>query len=542
MNTPQQHSIPQPNITVIPAKRKKVLSSETCEMIRVAAYCRVSTEKENQQNSYATQISYYTDYITRNPEWQLAGIYADEGIRGTRTKNRTQFNKMIRAARRKKIDLILCKSISRFARNTVDCLDYVRELKALGVTVIFEKENINTSSMNSEFAISLYASFAQAESESLSKNTTWGIAKGFREGKVQYRFNQMLGYRLGDDGEPYIVEEEAEIVRYIFREYAAGETSTNIAKALTEMGAKRRSGSTKWTRHHVYQVLINEKYVGDALLQKTYTEDCIAHDRRKNHGERPMYYVQDCHEAIIDRKTYDIVRLELEKRKRKRKQRSVTSSVEPIDRDTKYCLSHIMICPYCGNTYKRVIWREKAGKVGVWRCKSRLMGEKCSKSSSYHEEPLQNAILAAVNAFIAGTGAALPTNEGIHTGDSEAIERRIGTIHDELTKIEMERDYILSNISGTVFDSMSERLKELNRQESEYADQLKNLRDQQDDYKRTQIKEEKARKLLKDIKPLETFDDSIIGKIIAKIEAVSKDEIRVTFYGGYSIVIAVKRR
>ena len=153
MNTPQQHSIPQPNITVIPAKRKKVLSSETCEMIRVAAYCRVSTEKENQQNSYATQISYYTDYITRNPEWQLAGIYADEGIRGTRTKNRTQFNKMIRAARRKKIDLILCKSISRFARNTVDCLDYVRELKALGVTVIFEKENINTSSMNSEFAI-----------------------------------------------------------------------------------------------------------------------------------------------------------------------------------------------------------------------------------------------------------------------------------------------------------------------------------------------------------------------------------------------------
>lgn len=160
------------NVTLIPARKESRKSNGSGVITKVAAYCRVSTEQENQQNSYATQISYYTDYITRNPDWQLVGIYADEGISGTRTKNRTQFNRMIRAARRKKIDLILCKSISRFARNTVDCLDYVRELKALGVTVIFEKENINTSSMSSEFAISLYASFAQAESESISKNVT----------------------------------------------------------------------------------------------------------------------------------------------------------------------------------------------------------------------------------------------------------------------------------------------------------------------------------------------------------------------------------
>ena len=205
------------NVTLIPAKRDILTGSGSGMITKVAAYCRVSTEQENQQNSYATQISYYTDYITRNPDWQLVGIYADEGISGTRTKNRTQFNKMIRAARRKKIDLILCKSISRFARNTVDCLDYVRELKSLGVTVIFEKENINTSSMSSEFAISLYASFAQAESESISKNVTWGIEKAYREGNVHYRFHQMLGYRLDENGQPYIVEEEAEIVRFIFK-------------------------------------------------------------------------------------------------------------------------------------------------------------------------------------------------------------------------------------------------------------------------------------------------------------------------------------
>ena len=323
------------NVTLIPARKESRKSNGSGVITKVAAYCRVSTEQENQQNSYATQISYYTDYITRNPDWQLFGIYADEGISGTRTKNRTQFNRMIRAARRKKIDLILCKSISRFARNTVDCLDYVRELKALGVTVIFEKENINTSSMSSEFAISLYASFAQAESESISKNVTWGIEKAYREGNIHYRFHQMLGYRLDEDGKPYIIDEEAEIVRFIFKSYAEGKRSVEIAEELMAMGAIRRNGSTQWTRNHVYQVLQNEKYVGDAILQKTYTVDCITHERKKNNGQKPKYLIQDCHEAIIDRKTYDTVRLELEKRKRdakkgtKEKGRYVTNSNFP---------------------------------------------------------------------------------------------------------------------------------------------------------------------------------------------------------------------
>ena len=303
------------NITLIPAKRDLNTGLSHGITAKVAAYCRVSTEQENQQNSYATQISYYTDYITSNPDWQLAGIYADEGISGTMTKNRTQFNKMIRAAKNKKIDIILCKSISRFARNTVDCLDYVRELRSLGVTVIFEKENINTSSMSSEFAISLYASFAQAESESISKNITWGIERSFREGNVRYKFDQMLGYRLDENKQPCIVEDEAEIVRLIFSDYAMGYGATKIARKLTEMGARRRNGSTQWTRNHVYQVLKNEKYVGDAILQKTYTANCLTHDRRKNNGQKPKYFIQDCHEAIVDRSTYDTVRLELEKKK-----------------------------------------------------------------------------------------------------------------------------------------------------------------------------------------------------------------------------------
>jgi len=522
------------NVTLIPAKRETTTGSGSGVITKVAAYCRVSTEQENQQNSYATQISYYTDYITRNPDWQLVGIYADEGISGTRTKNRTQFNKMIRAARRKKIDLILCKSISRFARNTVDCLDYVRELKALGVTVIFEKENINTSSMSSEFAISLYASFAQAESESISKNVTWGIEKAYREGNIHYRFHQMLGYRLDENGEPYIVEEEAEIVRFIFKEYAAGRRSTEIAKALTAMGAKRRNGSTEWTRNHVYQVLQNEKYVGDAILQKSYTVDCITHERKKNSGQKPKYLIQDCHEPIIDRKTYDTVRLELEKRKKDAKK----GQSEKGRYSTKYSLSRLLICPYCGGFYKRTTWLVQGKKIGVWRCKNRMEGIRCPKSPSYHEDVLQRAVLAAVNGMIGRieeVDGSAEENSKRMTAEVSSMETHIKEINEKLADIEAERETILATISGSTFEHMSDELKDLNRQESEYARQIEELREQQNDHRRNLLREESARNLLKDLKPLTEFDDNLLGRILAKIDAISKNKITVTFCGGYTV-------
>ena len=201
------------NVTVIPAKSQTANNRSQYKQLRVAAYCRVSTEQEEQQNSYQVQIAYYTDLINSKKEWMLAGIFADEGISGTQTKKRTEFNRMIRMCKQKKIDLILTKSISRFARNTVDCLEYVRQLKDLGIGVIFEKENINTLTMTSEFMIALYGSFAQAESESISKNVSFGVQMAFKEGKVRYNFKYLLGYRKGDDGKPEIIPEEAEIVR-----------------------------------------------------------------------------------------------------------------------------------------------------------------------------------------------------------------------------------------------------------------------------------------------------------------------------------------
>ena len=224
------------NVRIIPAKSQMEISRSKYQQLRVAAYCRVSTEQEEQQNSYQVQIAYYTDLINRKKEWSLVGIFADEGISGTQTKKRTEFNRMIRMCKNKKIDLVITKSISRFARNTVDCLEYVRQLKNLGIGVIFEKENINTLTMTSEFMIALYGSFAQAESESISKNVSWGKEKAYREGKVQFQYQNLLGYRKGTDGKPEIVPEEAETIKLIYKLFLDGYSMTNIKKALENKG------------------------------------------------------------------------------------------------------------------------------------------------------------------------------------------------------------------------------------------------------------------------------------------------------------------
>ena len=244
--------------------------------LRTAAYCRVSTDTEEQLNSYAAQKAYYTQKIAENPEWEMAGIFADEGISGTSMKKRKEFNRMIAACKRGRIDLILTKSLSRFARNTVDCLDTVRKLKANGIGVIFEKENINTLTQSSEFMITLFSGFAQAESESLSKNVSWGKQKSMEAGKVVFQFAKLLGYRKGADGQPEVVPEEAETTRRIYRRYLEGASLQNIQDELIADNIPTASGLKGWTRQVIKRILKNEKYCGDALLQKTYITDCIS--------------------------------------------------------------------------------------------------------------------------------------------------------------------------------------------------------------------------------------------------------------------------
>ena len=313
---------------------------------------------------------------------------------------------MITACKRGHIDLIITKSLSRFARNTVDCLETVRLLKANGIGVYFEKENINTLTESSEFLITLFSGFAQAESESLSKNVAWGKAKSAEAGKVTFQYKKMLGYRKGADGQPEIVPEEAEVIKRIYHRYLDGCTLGQIKRELDEDNVPTAQGVEFWSPAIIHNILTNEKYIGDALLQKTYVTDCISKKVKKNQGERAMYYVENNHPAIISREMFDQVRNEMTRRSSKRKVLQKSGKTELGKYSGKYALTELLVCGECGSPYKRVTWARNGKKRIVWRCISRLeFGTKyCHNSPTLDEEKLHQAIQEAINEFAqAGT-------------------------------------------------------------------------------------------------------------------------------------------
>ena len=529
-----------PNVTVIPAKVQTAESRDKYHQLRVAAYCRVSTELEEQQNSYQVQIAYYTDLINKKKEWTLAGIFADEGISGTQTKKRTEFNRMIRMCRNKKIDLVITKSISRFARNTVDCLEYVRQLKDLGIGVIFEKENINTLTMTSEFMIALYGSFAQAESESISKNVSWGKEKAYREGKVQFQYKHLLCYKKGADGKPEIIPEEDETVKLIYTMFLDGHSMKNIALILHVKGIHTKTGSTEWRTNTITRILQNEKYVGDALLQKTFTSDCITHKVVKNHGERPMYLVTNHHDPIIDRDTYNRVQQELARRNSKRKISDKTVT-EQGKYSSKYALSELLICGHCGTPYRRTTWAARGKKQIVWRCLSRLEhGKKyCPDSPTIKEEQLHRGILRAINNYYscrndivrilkANIGSVLECQ-----GQEEIL-----SVEKRLKEIDQARTDLVNLIAsgGCDEDKLDSEFAKLYAEEQGLSERLTMLKSQNKTSEETQAKLDKIMDMIEHEKfELETFDNVLIRKLIECVKILSKTEILVIFKGGYEV-------
>ena len=290
-------------VTIIPAKPLAARQAMK-RQLRVAAYCRVSTEEEEQQSSYEAQCSYYTDKIMTNPEWTMAGIFADEGITGTSAKKRPEFLHMIHLCKQRKIDLVLTKSISRFSRNTVDCLKYIRILRGLGIGVVFEKENINTLESDSELIITLLGAFAQSESESISKNVSWGIRQAMRESKTHVQFEKLYGYGTDSAGNPQVVPEEGTVVAKIYERFLLGDSLRMIRDMLNADRIPYRN-EKEWTMPAVRAILTNEKYCGDVLMQKTYISDCISKKVVKNTGQLPMYLMRDNHPAIVSRNTYN---------------------------------------------------------------------------------------------------------------------------------------------------------------------------------------------------------------------------------------------
>ena len=368
---------------------------------RVAAYCRVSTDSEEQLNSYEAQKAYYTQKIEENPDWELAGIYADKGLSGTSLKKRDDFKRMITACKRGRIDTILTKSLSRFARNTVDCLDTVRMLRARGIGVIFEKENINTLTESSEFLITLFSGFAQAESESLSENVSKGKQMSMKAGNVPFQYKKLLGYREGEDGKPEIDPEEAKTVRRIYRRYLDGCSLSQIQRELEADHVPTARGIQRWSYQVIHNILTTERYIGDALLGKTYVLDCISKEVRKNNGERPQYYVENNHPAIIPREWFQRVKEEMTRRASKRKVMQRHGKTELGKYSAKYALSELLVCGECGTPYKRCTWARNGKKRVVWRCVSRLeFGTKyCHHSPTLDEDRLHTAILEALNEF-----------------------------------------------------------------------------------------------------------------------------------------------
>lgn len=534
------------NVRVIPARPQTAEHQSQHHQIRVAAYCRVSTELEEQQNSYQVQIDYYTDLINKKKEWTLAGIFADEGISGTQTKKRTEFNRMIRMCKRKKIDLVITKSISRFARNTVDCLEYVRQLKDLGIGVIFEKENINTLTMTSEFMIALYGSFAQAESESISKNVSLGVQMAFREGKARIQYRNLLGYRKGADDKPEIVPDEAETVKLIFKLFLDGLSTQKIADALIAKERLTASGDLAWNSGMVRKILHNEKYVGDVLLQKTYTVDCITHKKAVNHGERTMYLVSEHHEPIIDRITYNLVQQELARRKSKRKATS-KGITEQGKYSSKYALTELLICGECGTPYRRAVWTQTGVKRPVWRCVSRLEhGSKyCKSSPTIHEEPLHKAIVKAINEYYDcrdDVARILKSNvESVLTGlgqsEIQAIEKR-------LKEIDTARSDLISLITSDACeeDKLDSEFAKLYEEETQLSEKLLSLKAQANSDNDTQKKIESTLAEIESEKfELKAFDDVLIRKLIECVKVMSKTELLIIFKGGYEVRAEIEK-
>ena len=443
---------------------------------------------------------------------------------------------MITACKRGHIDLIITKSLSRFARNTVDCLETVRLLKANGIGVYFEKENINTLTESSEFLITLFSGFAQAESESLSKNVAWGKAKSAEAGKVTFQYKKMLGYRKGADGQPEIVPEEAEVIKRIYHRYLDGCTLGQIKRELDEDNVPTAQGVEFWSPAIIHNILTNEKYIGDALLQKTYVTDCISKKVKKNQGERAMYYVENNHPAIISREMFDQVRNEMTRRSSKRKVLQKSGKTELGKYSGKYALTELLVCGECGSPYKRVTWARNGKKRIVWRCVSRLEfgTQYCHNSPTLDESKLHSAILASMNEFAVIRQEGCPDVLAMAEQAKQALSQagaKLLELKKHMETVSREQSDLLDRLLENMGDA------ELNAKMKALTDEKESLKAQILDARQMEVSlEEQATRhqqmwdsIMECSAGYTEFADEFVRQIIQKITVEDEETIRIHF-------------
>lgn len=524
------------NVTLIPAKPQQKGKGQN-KKLKAAAYCRVSTDTEEQLNSYKNQLDYYNDKICSNPDWEPVRVFADEGITGVTTLKREEFNDMIDMCKDGKIDVILTKSIHRFARNTLDTVKYVRMLRAINVNVIFEQEGLQGINPDDEPFIAIYASMAQNYSQTLSENVKWGYRRSFAKGGV-YIGSGMLGYRRGDDGELEIVPREAEVIRLIYKLYLDGYSEGSIAREMEKHGFRTAKGNTKWYHKTVDSILSNEKYMGDAVSQKTYIQDIFSKKSVKNTGQLPQYYITDSHEGIISKEVFKRVQFE---RARRRSMAPVTGKTKTNAGRfaPKYALTGLLLCGECGHHYRRTTWYRKSGTKVVWRCTNRLdNGSRfCRESHTISEPALHKALAKFIAGLASSKGELTQTLEGYAV---EVIEQETGSakkkeLQEKLEMTEKRMQLILS--ADIISEELIERISE---EYDQLKQEIEKLSDQRETMERHNAYLNGIREYLQDA-DFDTmqYDDRLVSQVIEQIIVKSKDRLYVRVKGGYETEITI---
>ena len=523
--------MPAKNVKTIPATITQYTAVPLAvkKKRRTAGYARVSTDSDEQFTSYAAQIDYYEHYIKSRDDWEFVSVYTDEGISGTSTAHREGFKAMIADALAGKIDLIVTKSVSRFARNTVDSLTTVRQLKEKGIEIYFEKENIWTLDSKGELLISIMASLAQEESRSISENVKWGQRKRFADGRVCVPFSHFLGYDRGEDGNLVLNKEEAVIIKRIYGMFLKGMTPYGIASQLTKEGIPTPGKKSRWNPGTVRRILRNEKYKGDALLQKSYTVDFLTKKKKINEGEIPQYYVENNHEAIIEPEIFDMVQREITRREPGKGRHSGV-----------HAFSGKIKCGECGGWYGSKVWHsnDRYRRV-IWQCNHKYDGNKCS-TPHVDDKTIETLFIRAANELISEKAAIIT--------DYDAIKEMLfATDEQEAKRDELQQE--MDVVSGMIQDSISENAR-VALDQTEFQKRYDALVRRFDDAKSrydaicVEIDEKRMRKttveaflseLSKRDEILTEFEPETWHSLVDYVTVYSADDIRVTFKNGKEV-------
>ena len=497
---------------------------------RVCAYCRVSTDMEDQKSSYNSQITHYTNYIKKNPDWEFAGIYADEGITGTQIKNRDKFIQMINDCKKGLIDIVIAKSISRFARNTVDTLNTVRLLRELDIDIFFEIENIHTLKLDSEMFLTLYSAFAQAESESISLNVKMGYRAKMKRGEPCGSI-ACYGYIWNKEKKELKVDKEkAKIIRKIFNYYLDGLGSTRIAQKLMSENIPAPNGGKNWHPCSIKTIIRNVKYVGDICGQRFFVDNPITHKLVKNRGQKAMYYVHNQHEAIIPRDIFDKAQEIYNKRSNKIKEGKIYC--EKYSR--RYTFSSKIFCGNCGRTYVRrcAPYKNKDGVIHTnvyWACSSKASNtkvnkSKCDSSITIRDDELKSLFVALFNKFLQESNNNNLLKKITDIINKDETNVKLNKINKE---IEDQKSKILKLIDLNINENINKEVFEMKN--SQYNNELLNLEqekvEREKDYEKVKKEKKRLKKIeevLKDTKTIHQFDDNLFNQLIKKIEIGEK--------------------